>query len=385
MSSINNLNNLNNVEKVEQFIAEYSENNKELSQYYILNKAHDFIFENNLDILNLLNEVKLNKYQKLALAYNVIDFIILNSNNNKIKDNIDENHIKNNYVNILNKYNHTIIFNNIANQVEQIEQAENKVEQSTQINHVEKVEKVEQSTQINHVEKVEKVDQSTQINQVETKVNQIDQENVKEEEKLEETKIDQRILEKVIKSKKTRIPKYNSPILEKVIQEKQIEKEEEYNKKLYISCAKDLPKFVKSPVKDKKQEEKIEKQLTNPTANKSDSGFVFLNEYINTNFLNKKNDDGTPINWKDITDIVYNYIDEIDPLLQSIDLKYKFDDFQYFKSSSTTKTFHAFHIVKKLWVHFQCELNEKSHIKYDTIDILKLEDLKKMLYSINKV
>ena len=382
MSSINNLNNLNNVEKVEQFIAEYSENNKELSQFYILNKAHDFIFENNLDILNLLNEVKLNKYQKLALAYNIIDFIILNSNNTKIKDNIDENHIKNQYVNILNKYNHTTIFNNIANKVEQVEQ----VNQSIQVEQVEtkvnQIEKVDQSTQINQVNQIEKVDQSTQI---ETKVEQIDQENVKEEEKLEETKIDQRILQKVIHSKKTRIPKYNSPILEKVIQEKQIEKEEEYNKKLYISCAKDLPKFVKSPVKDKKQEEKIEKQLTNPKANKSDSGFVFLNEYINTQFLNKKNDDGTPINWKDITDIVYYYKNEIDPLLKSIDLNYEFEDFQYFKSSTTTKTFHAFHIVEKTWVHFQCELNEKTHIKYNTIDILELEDLKAMLYSIIKV
>ena len=92
----------------------------------------------------------------------------------------------------------------------------------------------------------------------------------------------------------------------------------------FNQIAKKLPEKIhmsnqkKADVQKKIDAPKIEK--SNPNATKTDSGYLFFNEHMNENYLNKKNDDGTPIGWVDITHVITNhYYDEIDVLVEHID------------------------------------------------------------------
>ena len=117
----------------------------------------------------------------------------------------------------------------------------------------------------------------------------------------------------------------------------------------------------KADIQKKIDAPKIEK--SNPNATKTDSGYLFFNEHMNENYLNKKNDDGTPIGWVDITHVITNhYYDEIDQIIN--ETTHYVDDFQYFMTSSKNKSLHAFHPKYKFWFHYICTVEQNENQKY---------------------
>jgi hypothetical protein len=320
--------------KIEQFIANYSENNKTYHTAQIINQTHEFIVQEKIDIINVINEMKLSDLQKYAIAYNIIDFIILNSNDNKIINNIDINYIKYHYLEILNKFHNHYVYNNISNKI---------------------IDNIEDNKIIENKQLIEdKIDQNIQDN---------------------ENKIDQKIKDKVIKINK--LKKENQE--QKIIQ-KNNDEINEYNKNLFVGYAKKLPKVIKNPIQKKEEntqnnqnnENKIEQN-----AKKTDMGYLFFNEFINKKYLNILNNDGTPIGWSNITNVIIKYYyDEINDIIN--DEGYDAEEFQYFKSSGKIKIFHGYNIKEKFWFHFNCELineNENPKIENNSIKFLDENEL----------
>jgi len=366
---------MSSVKKIEEFIANISENN--YNTFYSLIKTNEFIFDNNLNINDIFNELQLNKLQKMVIAYNLIDFIILNTNNDKIINNIDINNIKNRYVNILNNYKAEFIFNNIENKINNEQKInDNEVQEDEIINNEQKNINNEQKIDINN-----EVQEDEIINNEQKNVNNEVQEDeiindneqkiaINIEQKIdinnqEEIKIiDENKLRLKIQKLKSR-PKHISEFAKELVVG--INKKINDEKTSFNQIAKKLPEKIHMPnqkkadVQKKIDAPKIEK--SNPNATKTDSGYLFFNEHMNENYLNKKNDDGTPIGWVDITHVITNhYYDEIDQIIN--ETTHYVDDFQYFMTSSKNKSLHAFHPKYKFWFHYTCTVEQNENQKY---------------------
>jgi hypothetical protein len=383
---------MSSVKKIEEFIANISENN--YNTFYSLIKTNEFIFDNNLNINDIFNELQLNKLQKMVIAYNLIDFIILNTNNDKIINNIDINNIKNRYVNILNNYKAEFIFNNIENKINNEQKInDNEVQEDEIINNEQKINDNEvqedeiinnEQKNINNEQKIDinnEVQEDEIINNEQKNVNNEVQEDeiindneqkiaINIEQKIdinnqEEIKIiDENKLRLKIQKLKSR-PKHISEFAKELVVG--INKKINDEKTSFNQIAKKLPEKIHMPnqkkadVQKKIDAPKIEK--SNPNATKTDSGYLFFNEHMNENYLNKKNDDGTPIGWVDITHVITNhYYDEIDQIIN--ETTHYVDDFQYFMTSSKNKSLHAFHPKYKFWFHYTCTVEQNENQKY---------------------